>query len=412
MPCLGLAHAGADWANFARQGCWMTSNGLVPLIRYRDVSAAIEWLADAFGFEKRSVITDPDGTVAYAELSYGRGIVMLGPVGESVLDSLMKQPDEMGGMGTQSVYVAVDDVESHFKRARDAGAGIVLEFGSDETGDRAYAARDPEGHIWNFGAYSPWPATAAPPLPAAAEPAYSGRPARGQAVLGGAVAALAIASIAGIFTLEPAKPVPRFAAAPVPPAPAAPVENREAAALKETLAREAHARQEAARAAAAIREELARERAQRLAAETARRDLEQKLAATPPSAQPAATVAASPQQEPPAIAKSADPAPADAAPGPPAPTATAAAPPAEPPATTGSLGTQPRDAALQPTAEEPELPVSVGPPTIQEKPEGTSAAATPAKAKPKAAKPRTQAQKKPKPAPKKSTGNDPFFMYD
>lgn len=153
----------------------MTSNGLVPLIRYRDVAAAIDWLADAFGFEKRSVITDPDGTVAYAELSYGRGIVMLGPVGDSALDNLMKQPDELGGIGTQSVYVAVDDVEAHFKRARDFGAGIVLEFGSDETGDRAYAARDPEGHVWNFGAYSPWPATVTPPLPAAAEPAFAGR---------------------------------------------------------------------------------------------------------------------------------------------------------------------------------------------------------------------------------------------
>ncbi len=379
----------------------MTSNGLVPLIRYRDVAAAIDWLADAFGFEKRSVITDPDGTVAYAELSYGRGIVMLGPVGESVLDSLLKQPDELGGMGTQSVYVAVEDVEGHFKRARNSGADIVLEFGSDETGDRAYAARDPEGHVWNFGAYSPWPASATTPLPAAAEPAYSGRPTRGQSVLGGAVAALAIASIAGISTLDPAKPVPRFAAVPAQAAPA--IDNRETAVLKETLAREAHARQEAARTAAAIREELAREKAQRLAAETARRELEQKLAATPPVAAPPAVLAT------PLPA-----APADAAHAAPAPTATAAAPPVEaptePPATTGSLGTQTRDAALQPTAEEPALPVSVGPATPQEQPAGATAAKAPAKPKP--AKPRTQAQKKSKPAPKKSTGNDPFFMYD
>ncbi|OYW54987.1 MAG: hypothetical protein B7Y80_09085 [Hyphomicrobium sp. 32-62-53] len=383
----------------------MTSNGLVPLIRYRDVAAAVDWLAGAFGFEKRSIITDPDGTVAYAELSYGRGIVMLGPVGESVLDSLLKQPDELGGMGSQSVYVAVADVEGHFKKARDAGADIVLEFGSDETGDRAYAARDPEGHVWNFGAYSPWPDTAATPLPAAAEPAYSGRPTRGQSVLGGAVAALAIASIAGISSLEPAKPMPRFAAAPTATAPATPTENREAAALKETLARETHARQEAARTAAAIREELSREKAQRLAAETARRELERKLAATPALAAPTATVAASPPQDAPATAK-----PADST-----PTATAAAPPlptAEPPATTGSLGTQTRDAALQPTAEEPQLPVSVGPPALQEKPASTTAATAPAKAKPKAAKPRTQAQKKSKPSPKKSSGDDPFFMYD
>ncbi len=391
----------------------MTSNGLVPLIRYRDVAAAVDWLSNAFGFEKRSVITDPDGTVAYAELSYGRGIVMLGPVGQSVLDSLMKQPDELGGIGTQSVYVAVDDVAAHFDRTRAAGAEIVLEFGSEEAGDRAYAARDPEGHVWNFGAYSPWPATPPPPIAAAAEPAYSGRPSRGQALLGGAVATLAIASLVGLSTLDPPKPVPRFAAAPAAPAPG-PADAGEISALKETLARETHARQEAARTAAAIREELAREKAERVAAEAARQDLQRKLAATPP-ATPPPSVAAVPTAEP-AEAKAMPPAPATAVTAaPPAPVsepaATAAAASPEPPPTTGSLGTQPREAAVQPTAEEPSLPVSVGPATPQEKPE--KAASQPAQAKPKpAVKPKPQAQKKTKPAPRKNSGNDPLFMYD
>ena len=377
----------------------MTSNGLVPLIRYRDVAAAVDWLAGAFGFEKRSIITDPDGTVAYAEMSYGRGIVMLGPVGESVLDSLLKQPDELGGMGSQSVYVAVDDVEGHFKKARDLGADIVLEFGSEETGDRAYAARDPEGHVWNFGAYSPWPTMASSPLPAAAEPAFVGRPTRGQALLGGAVAALAIASIAGISTLDQSKPAPRFAAAPVNPTATAPTENLEAAALKDTLARESHARQEAARTAVMIREELAREKASRIAAETARIELERKLAATPAPAVPPATIAAT--TPPPAPGESRPPEPATTAAAP-------ASPSTEPPATTGSLGEQPRAAALKPTAEEPELPVSVGPATPQQAPATTVKTR---QAKPKAS-PKSQAQKKAKPAPKKTTGNDPLFMYD
>ena len=387
----------------------MTSNGLVPLIRYRDVAAAVDWLSNAFGFEKRSIITDPDGTVAYAELSYGRGIVMLGPVGESVLDSLMKQPDELGGLGTQSVYVAVDDVEGHFNRARTTGAEIVLEFGSDEAGDRAYAARDPEGHIWNFGAYSPWPTEAVAPLPPAAEPAFALRPARGQAVLGGTVAALAIASIAGIASLEPAKPVPRFAAVPVAPiagaATSAVTGTQEAEVLKETLARESHARQVAARTAAAIREELAREKAQRLAAETARRDLQKQLAAAR-AATPPASLAAIPADPPASVSPATGQSETPAAP-------VAAANPSQamtdPPTTTGSIGDQPRAAALEPTAEEPALPVTIAPATPQVKP--APAASAPA-AKPKPSRPRAQSKKKPKPAPKKTTGNNPFFMYD
>lgn len=387
----------------------MTSNGLVPLIRYRDVAAAVEWLANAFGFERRNVVTDPDGTVAYAELSYGHGIVMLGPVGQSILDSLLKQPDELDGIGTQSVYVAVDDVEAHFERTRAAGASIVLEFGSDEAGDRAYAARDPEGHIWNFGAYSPWPSTLAQPLQEAAEPAYRGSPTRGQAVLGGSVALLAVASVAGLAALDTPKPMPRFAAVPAPISQATvPVAaTDEAAALREMLAREAHARQEAARANAAIREALALEKSKRLAAEDARRELEQKLAATPPPA-PEPSLAASPS--PPVAAN----APAET------PSAanqtqtksgsdSAAATTETPPATTGSLGEQSRNPAITPTAENPATPVSAGPAVQQEQSAPVSAA--PAD-KPKPA-PRPQAQRRsPKPAVRKNSGTDPFFLYD
>ena len=384
----------------------MTSNGLVPLLRYRDVAAAVDWLSHAFGFEKRSVITDPDGTVAYAELSYGRGIVMLGPVGQSILDSLLKQPDELGGLGTQSVYVAVDDVEAHFNRSRTAGAEIVLEFGSEEAGDRAYAARDPEGHVWNFGAYSPWPAGTAVPIEAAAEPAALHHPSLGQAVLGGAVAAIALASMVGLASLDPPKPMPRFAAAPAAPPPStASLNESETAALKETLARETHARQEAARAAAAVRAELAREKSERQAAEAARLDLERKLAAAK-AARPKTETAATPPVTVPA--PSATPSSA-AGMTPDTPAATAAAPEAAPPATTGSLGDQPRNAAITPTPEEPELPVSVGPATLQEKPVKTVTTPT---QKP-AAKPRPQVQKKQtKPAPRRNSGNDPFFMYD
>jgi uncharacterized glyoxalase superfamily protein PhnB len=374
----------------------MTSIGLVPLIRCRDVAAAVDRLSTAFGFEKRNIVTDPDGTIAYAELSYGRGVVMLGPVGQSNLDRLLKQPDEVGGAGTQSVYVAVDDVESHFKHARSAGADIVLEFGSEEAGDRAYAARDPEGHIWNFGAYSPWPAVAVPQLAAAAEPAFAGRPSRAQSILGGAVAALAIASVAGLATLDAQKPVPRFIAAPA--APAITGNDAETIALKETLAREAHARQEAARTAAAIREELAREREQRLAAETARDMLQNQLAqksqlVQKPQPSPATAAVTPPQALPSPTATE-------------APAATAAAPTVTPQVTTGSLGGQPKDAALAPTAAEPAPPVTVGPAAPVQSPTAT----TTAPAKPKPVR-RSQAQKK-KPPPKKTGGNDPLFMYD
>jgi uncharacterized glyoxalase superfamily protein PhnB len=45
--------------------------------------AAIEWLCQTFGFEKDLVVSNEDGTIAHAQLSFGNGMIMLG----SVLDN-------------------------------------------------------------------------------------------------------------------------------------------------------------------------------------------------------------------------------------------------------------------------------------------------------------------------------------
>ena len=47
---------------------------VIPCFRYQDAAAAIEWLCRAFGFEKQAVHTNPDGTVAHAQLTFGGGI--------------------------------------------------------------------------------------------------------------------------------------------------------------------------------------------------------------------------------------------------------------------------------------------------------------------------------------------------
>lgn len=129
---------------------------VVPLMRYRDLPKAITWLSDAFGFEVHYTASDDDGKLIYAQMVYGNGMVMLGPVRDSDFDDLLSQPDEIGGTETQSCYLVVEDVENHYGRAKEAGAEIALEVQSDETGGRAYSCRDYEGHLWNFGTFNPW----------------------------------------------------------------------------------------------------------------------------------------------------------------------------------------------------------------------------------------------------------------
>ena len=129
---------------------------IIPTLRYRDGAAAIEWLCRAFGFEKQLVVLDNNGAVAHAQLVYGGGMVMLGSSTNNEFHKLIKSPLESGGLGSQSAYIFVSDLDSHYKHAVAAGAEVVIELKTEDHGGRSYSCRDPEGHIWNFGSYDPW----------------------------------------------------------------------------------------------------------------------------------------------------------------------------------------------------------------------------------------------------------------
>jgi len=151
----------------------------MPLIRYRDLAEAMGWLEQAFGFEKQIAVSDNDGAVIYGQMTYRGSLMMMGAVRDTDLDKLMRQPDEVGGVETQSCYLVVEDADAHYDRARESGADIVLDLKSDGFGRRGYSCRDPEGHIWNFGTYNPGKGVAVPaaaPVPDAAAEAPRRRP--------------------------------------------------------------------------------------------------------------------------------------------------------------------------------------------------------------------------------------------
>jgi uncharacterized glyoxalase superfamily protein PhnB len=134
-----------------------TVSTVIPTMRYRDANAAIEWLCKAFGFEKHLVVPGENGTVAHAQLSFGNGMIMLGSAREDEFGQWVKPPRETGGIGTQSAYVIVEDADAHHARAKLAGAEIVMEVEDQDYGGRLYSCLDPEGHLWSFGTYDPWP---------------------------------------------------------------------------------------------------------------------------------------------------------------------------------------------------------------------------------------------------------------
>jgi uncharacterized glyoxalase superfamily protein PhnB len=135
-----------------------TRYSVIPCLTYREANAAVEWLASTFGFEKHAVYTSEGGQVEHAELSFGNGMIMLGPKRDTAYGRLIKQPDEIGGFETQSVYVIVSDADAIYTRAKAAGAEIAIDIKDEDYGGRGFTCRDPEGHLWSFGTYNPWQA--------------------------------------------------------------------------------------------------------------------------------------------------------------------------------------------------------------------------------------------------------------
>jgi uncharacterized glyoxalase superfamily protein PhnB len=120
---------------------------IIPTLRYNDAKAAIDFLERAFGLERKAVYENEDGTIGHAELTSGRGMVMLGSSGVG---------DKEFETAHCSIYVIVSDPDALYERAKAAGAQITRELQDMDYGSREFSARDPEGNAWSFGTYDPF----------------------------------------------------------------------------------------------------------------------------------------------------------------------------------------------------------------------------------------------------------------
>jgi uncharacterized glyoxalase superfamily protein PhnB len=120
-----------------------TQTGVSPYLYYVDGIAAMEFLANAFGFREHTRMVEDDGTLRHGEMRLGDAAVMLGcPPG-------IRTPKEIGQV-TVGVYIRVPDVDAHYARAVAAGAEVDGPPQDQPYRERLYAAVDPEGHQWWF----------------------------------------------------------------------------------------------------------------------------------------------------------------------------------------------------------------------------------------------------------------------
>jgi uncharacterized glyoxalase superfamily protein PhnB len=130
--------------------------GVIPMIAYENGTAALDWLAAAFGFRERTRMTDKDGRLSHGEMETDEGLIMLAsPTADYESPRHHRETCERAGKWSavpwviDGVLVYVADVAAHYERAKRAGARILSEVEGDNYG-RRYRAEDLEGHRWMF----------------------------------------------------------------------------------------------------------------------------------------------------------------------------------------------------------------------------------------------------------------------
>ena len=124
---------------------------IYPILRYGDARAAIRWLCKAFGCVELFSVPEDGPYVRHARLKLGESVIMIGSVRP---DDGIASPKALGA-ATQMLSVVVDDPDTHFERARAAGAKILAAPYNTDFGSREYHVLDLEGHPWTFGTFQP-----------------------------------------------------------------------------------------------------------------------------------------------------------------------------------------------------------------------------------------------------------------
>jgi uncharacterized glyoxalase superfamily protein PhnB len=157
IPAGGRDRGGTAWVRVVPPwfGAWCARRDTSPrtpvelarlalAISYAKPGTAARWLASAFALELVGTLPDDDGPGEWTEFH----------VGNSALILFGLEGDAAGpGTRTHVPWVFVDDLDTHFAHAKDAGATIVEEI--HQHGYRAYVADDLEGHRWTFAQANP-----------------------------------------------------------------------------------------------------------------------------------------------------------------------------------------------------------------------------------------------------------------
>ncbi|TWT34983.1 Glyoxalase-like domain protein [Thalassoglobus neptunius] len=115
----------------------------------QNATEAIEWYKEVFGTEEQMRLTGPGGSVGHAELQIGDSVVMLA---SEFPDMEVYAPEHFNGSPI-SMAIYLEDVDTVYQRAIDAGATAKRPVQDQFYGDRSGMIVDPFGHSWSLATH-------------------------------------------------------------------------------------------------------------------------------------------------------------------------------------------------------------------------------------------------------------------
>ncbi len=129
----------------------MAINTVIPHIVVNDGEAAIDFYQRAFGATLEGKNLADDGRrILHAHLKFGGGNLYLHDDFPEFGEHAAQAPVRLGGTGC-TIHIEVDDADTAWKQAVDAGATVLMPLDNQFWGARYGQLADPFGHHWSIG---------------------------------------------------------------------------------------------------------------------------------------------------------------------------------------------------------------------------------------------------------------------
>jgi PhnB protein len=119
-----------------------------PYLAIDGAARAIDFYKQVFGARERMRMPAPGGKVGHAEIEIGDSVIMLAdpwPEGHFLPPS--------GKENSVSIHLYVENADTTFARAVNAGAKVTQAIETKFYGDRSGSVRDPFGHLWHIATH-------------------------------------------------------------------------------------------------------------------------------------------------------------------------------------------------------------------------------------------------------------------